>query len=264
MQGPCNDRLYTSLRRFFWDQRLRHSREVDFKRPSVADRRPRRRPRRLGGQPWPAHRLLPATGQGHGFNTIFRPNNPTTPTFPPPLATSDNVLELNLTQESLSFSPNLSSIPNRGSGTQGDIFLNGVPYLQQINDVTSLPANGIHFEPGMWLSVPVTTNPNEPATLARMASIPHGTTIVSQGVVLASVAGKPTIASIDITPFVGWPTDEQDPVREPDGHQQCDSPPAAKSGPLRRRRDDHAGDGHRPQHRAPRSNPASEPSRRPW
>ena len=99
------------------------------------------------------------------------------------------------------FSPNLGSIPNRGSGSQPDIFLNGVPYLQTINDVTSLPANGIHFEPGMWLSVPATKDPNEVATIARMASIPHGTTIVAQGTVIATLAGPPKILSIGMTPF---------------------------------------------------------------
>jgi hypothetical protein len=77
-----------------------------------------------------------------------------------------------------------------------------VPYLQTINDVTTTPATGIHFEPGMWLSVPATTTPNEPITLARMASIPHGTTIIAQGT-FATVNGKPTISSVDITPFVG-------------------------------------------------------------
>src|SRR6516162_2919492 len=45
-------------------------------------------------------------------------------------------------------------------------------------DVTSGSATGIHFEPGLWLAVPATTNPNEPFTVARMASIPHGTTLI--------------------------------------------------------------------------------------
>ena len=140
---------------------------------------------------------------GKGFNTIFRPDNTTTPTpFNPPI-TSDNVLELNLTEEIFSFSNSLGSIPNRGTGTQGDIFLNGVPYLQTINDVTTLPPTGIHFEPGIWLSVPATTIPNEPVTVARMASIPHGTTIVAQGVMAIAVNGKPTIHAVDITPFPG-------------------------------------------------------------
>jgi hypothetical protein len=41
------------------------------------------------------------------------------------------VLELNLTQEILSFSPSPGSVPNRGE-VQGDISLNGVSCLQTI------------------------------------------------------------------------------------------------------------------------------------
>jgi hypothetical protein len=194
MTNPASEAVLSALSEF-------KIREVDLKRPSVQARAATAQaPVPL---PAPLGPLTAFTGNwvGQGFNTIFRPNNTATPTFPPPLSTSDNVLELNLTQESLSFSPNLSSIPNRGSGAQGDIFLNGVPYLQTINDVTSPPANGIHFEPGMWLSVPATNNPKEPVTIARMASIPHGTTIVAQGVVLATVAGKPKIEPVGMTPF---------------------------------------------------------------
>ena len=112
------------------------------------------------------------------------------------------MLELNLTLETLSFSPSLGSVPNRASGAQADIFLNGVPYLQTISDVTvpSQPV-GIHFEPGLWLAVPTSTDPTEGATVARMASIPHGTTVEAQGTSFA-IAGKPTIAPVDITPFV--------------------------------------------------------------
>jgi hypothetical protein len=147
------------------------------------------------------------TFTGQGFNTIFRPDSTATPTpMPGPVNTTDpadNVLELNLTDETLSFSSSLGSIPNRGSGAQADAFLNGVPYLQSINDVTSGAPIGIHFEPGIWLSVPPTTNPAEPVTVARMASIPHGTTIVAQGVALPAINGKPTIGAVDITPFIG-------------------------------------------------------------
>jgi hypothetical protein len=54
------------------------------------------------------------TFRGSGFNTIFRPDNKQTPTpLPVPVNGSDNVLELNLTQETLSFSPSLGSVPNR-------------------------------------------------------------------------------------------------------------------------------------------------------
>jgi len=72
------------------------------------------------------------------LNTIFRPDNTVTPTPLPFPVTGDNILELNLTAETLSFSPALGSIPNRGTNPQGDIFLNGVPYLQKVDDITSM------------------------------------------------------------------------------------------------------------------------------
>jgi hypothetical protein len=45
-----------------------------------------------------------------------------------------------------------------------------------------------------------TTDPAEGPTLVRMASIPHGTTIVAQGT-SSTTSGKPTIPTVDITPF---------------------------------------------------------------
>jgi hypothetical protein len=140
---------------------------------------------------------------GSGFNTIFRPQNPASPTaLPVPQPESDNILELNLTSEVLSFSNSLGSVPNRGR-LMPDIFLNAVPYLQTISDVTD-PVNpvAIHFEPGLWLAVPATTDPADVATLVRMASIPHGTTIQAQGNAPAAgpTAGKPNIPPLGITP----------------------------------------------------------------
>lgn len=124
------------------------------------------------------------TFAGHGFNLIFRPNSANGTTFPiavkppPPAVPNDNVLEINLTSETLSFSPSIGSVPNRGFGGQGDIFLNGVPYVQAISDVSD-PATGkadakpcaIHFEPGLWMHVPATTNdPVQGESLVRMVS----------------------------------------------------------------------------------------------
>jgi hypothetical protein len=159
-----------------------------------------------GAQPEPdlgAIGSFTGTFRGAGFNTIFRPQDfavTPTPLPNPAHGPDDNILELNLTEEILSFSPALGSIPNRGM-VQGDVFLNGVPYLQVINDVSdpNEPV-GIHFEPGVWLNVPPTTAPAEGVTLVRMASIPHGTTIEAQGTSLA-VAGGPLIEPVDITPF---------------------------------------------------------------
>lgn len=158
------------------------------------------------------------TFAGTGFNLIFRPNsgpttgttfpNPVTPT--PPAIPNNNVLELNLTSEILSFSKAIGSVPNRGLDTQGDIFLNGVPYVQVISDVTNPVTgmadgkpSGIHFEPGLWMHVPATTSdPVLGESLARMGSIPHGTTINAQCLApTTSSAGPPSIPSVDITPF---------------------------------------------------------------
>jgi len=138
---------------------------------------------------------------GSGFNTIFRPDNNKTPTVLPVPVSQDNILELNLTSESLSFSPSLGNVPNRGTTPQGDIFLNGVPYLQAINDVTTGQSIGIHLEPGLWMFVPSTTDPAEGQTVVRMASIPHGTTILAQGTA-KTINGVPTIPSVNITPFI--------------------------------------------------------------
>ncbi|MGA8441691.1 MAG: heme-binding protein [Candidatus Sulfotelmatobacter sp.] len=145
---------------------------------------------------------------GNGFNTIFRPDSSATPTplpnpIPPPPPPRDNILELNLTSESLSFSPRLGSVPNRGTGAQPDAFLNGVPYLQTISDITIHGESvGIHVEPGIWIHVPATTIPQLGETVTRMASIPHGATIEAQGLVDPAKPGPPTIAAVDITPSV--------------------------------------------------------------
>jgi hypothetical protein len=160
---------------------------------------------------------------GNGFNMIFRPRPKvdTTPfPIPPPTeGVNDNVLELNLTTEQLTFGRTIGKIPNRGLGlnSQADIFLGGLPYLQTIQDVTN-PVTGrgdranpvdIHFEPGMWLNVPATTSPANKPSVVRMASIPHGTTINAQSfsppkaaTVLGGQAGGPTFAVLDTTPFV--------------------------------------------------------------
>jgi len=133
---------------------------------------------------------------GSGLNTIWRPNQPATG--------SDRFLEINVTQEILEFEVIPGTIPNRGL-LQGDLFMTGVRYLQQISDANVKdPATGddagLHIEPGLWLSVPVTTNPTVPATVARLASIPHGTTIVAQGLA-STVAAGPVVPTVTITPF---------------------------------------------------------------
>ena len=139
---------------------------------------------------------------GQGFNMIWRPN------FGGQSGAKDFFLELNLTQETLSFTDITGSgqnigIANRGA-LQPDILLGGIAYLQQVTDRIS--GVGQHFEPGVWINVPSTTNPPAPASVSRMGSIPHGTTINLEGVVFTAPA--PFIADTTITPFsVGSPDD---------------------------------------------------------
>ncbi|OHE90498.1 hypothetical protein CORC01_14202 [Colletotrichum orchidophilum] len=150
------------------------------------------------------------TFTGRGFNTIFRPHSTTSPTplkITPVLPQGfipDNILQLNITHETQVFAPGLGDVPNRGLMKQQDIDLNGVPYTQTIYDITEPEPKPpvIHFEPGLWMHVPETTIPKLKTSLARMASIPHGTTINAQCFSDPSFSvGAPTIPTVSITPF---------------------------------------------------------------
>src|SRR5271165_3305363 len=135
---------------------------------------------------------LTGTWSGTGFNAIWRPSQ---------LAIGqDRFLELNLTSETLEFDPIAGPIPNRGL-LQPDIQMGGLRYLQQISDANfQPPSNGLHLEPGLWLNVPATTNPAVSASVVRLASIPHGTAVLAQGVA-SQASGGPTIPPINLNPF---------------------------------------------------------------
>ena len=142
---------------------------------------------------------LPGKWVGTGFNQIWRPFRsaqlpPSGPNSPP---NQDRFLELNLTNETLEFEAIQGPIPNRGL-LQGDISMFGVTYLQKVSDIKT---GGIHIEPGIWASVPKTLDPAEGPTVARLASIPHGTTILAQGTSFP-LNGPPLIGDASITPFV--------------------------------------------------------------
>ena len=137
---------------------------------------------------------------GRGFNVIWRPDHRPGP---------NRFLELNVTSELLEFTPITGPIPNRGF-LQPDINMFGLTYLQQISDANvkdaNLKAAGLHIEPGLWAVVPKTSDPNEVPTVARLASIPHGTAIVAQGTASTSAAA-PNIPDIGIKPFtIGDPS----------------------------------------------------------
>jgi hypothetical protein len=145
---------------------------------------------------------LAGSWSGQGFNAIWRPHT----------GASDHFLELNLTNDQIDLEVINGNIPNRGL-VQGQIFMHGLTYLQQISDanvkVNGVPA-GLHIEPGLWINVPSLTDPREPAAVARLASIPHGTTILVQGVT-ATAAGGPSFPSVSLTPFnIGHPNQTVD------------------------------------------------------
>jgi hypothetical protein len=134
--------------------------------------------------------LLPGTWTGHGFNTIWRPHHPSNP--------QDRFLELNLTTEKIVFTKINGPIPNRGL-LMPDINMFGITYMQQISETSS--GVGLHIEPGIWAKVPPTSNPHEPQTVVRMASIPHGTVILAQGTTEFINGGPPNIPANNIIPF---------------------------------------------------------------
>ena len=113
---------------------------------------------------------LEGTWKGHGFNAIWRPHHPASP------RTASS--ELNRTNETLVFSKINGAIPNRGLANP-DIDMFGLTYLQQIAEAST--GDGLHIEPGIWATVPHTTDPSVPPTVVRMASIPHGTVILGPG-----------------------------------------------------------------------------------
>ena len=118
---------------------------------------------------------LAGSWKGHGFNLIARPDFHDK---------TDLYLQLNQTREHLKFDPIGSSIPNRGFG-QDDIELFGLTYLQQITDAGHDGA--LHIEPGIWVTQPPTTFPPETAPppgqlVARMGSIPHGNSLLAEGI----------------------------------------------------------------------------------
>lgn len=135
---------------------------------------------------------LAGNWSGRGFNAIWRPHR----------GASDHFLELNVTSDRIDLEVINGQIPNRGLVT-AQIFMHGLTYLQQISDA-NVKVNGalagLHIEPGVWINVPPTADPREPATIARMASIPHGTTILIQGTA-KTAAGGPSIPAVSLTPF---------------------------------------------------------------
>src|SRR3954447_8692720 len=130
-------------------------------------------------------KALEGTWKGHGFNAIWRPHH----------GNQDRFLELNMTDETLAFTRINGPIPNRGLAMH-DINMFGLTYMQQISE--SSTGAGLHIEPGIWATVPKTSDPSVAASVVRMASIPHGTVILAQGEASVHQGGPQAIPDTNI------------------------------------------------------------------
>jgi hypothetical protein len=166
--------------------------------------------------------FLPGAWTGTGFNAIWRPDN----SKPPENSLVHRFLELNLTNDSFDFQVIPGVVPNRGLNEQEDLNLYGLHYLQRVSDAdpapspTVLPAGysqtagqALHIEPGLFMKVPggsqVENVPGiegtlDQSTIVRMASIPHGVTVMMRGPDPGSkpIPGGPNIPAL--LPFAGY------------------------------------------------------------
>ena len=134
---------------------------------------------------------LPGRWTGRGFNLIGRParqGDSGNPAF---------FLELNATRETLEFVAIGGDIPNRGE-IEKTALLHAVHYLQSVTDCVT--DTGIHKEPGLWVHVPATAE-NSSETYVRLASIPHGDSLLAQSTFFTTVKTGPTIKSVNALPF---------------------------------------------------------------
>jgi hypothetical protein len=137
---------------------------------------------------------------------MWRPDNPQSA----PFSQIKRYLELNLTSETFDFRVIPGVVPNRGLNPQTDLSLYGLHYLQRVTDADKPPfstaGQGLHLEPGLFMNVPASQEPAVAASIVRMASIPHGVSLLMQGPTPSTtpVKGPPTIPPI--YPIAGMPT----------------------------------------------------------
>ncbi len=165
--------------------------------------------------------FLTGSWRGPGFNAIWRPDNPESDPITTPPGQTKRFLELNLTHDSFDFHVIPGVVPNRGLNPQTDLSLYGLHYLQRVSDADPSPGpkvkppgysttakQALHIEPGLFMNVPASEQPDAGDTpivnkdaIVRMASIPHGVTVLMQGPNPGTKprTGKPHIPPL--TPF---------------------------------------------------------------
>ena len=174
--------------------------------------------------------FLTGSWSGNGFNSIWRPDN----TQPPENSSIRRFLELNLTKETLDFRVIPGVVPNRGVANQADLNLYGLHYLQRVTDADPPPfstaGQALHIEPGLFMSVPASEVPENPASIVRMASIPHGVSVLMQG---PNPGTQPTLGPPlipPIYPIAGLPVFNPPAGALGLGIQPVDIPPPAGDG----------------------------------
>lgn len=172
---------------------------------------------------------LAGSWAGKGFNQIWRPDN----TQPPENSKIRRFLELNRTSEAFQFDVIPGVVPNRGVADQPDLSLFGLHYLQQVSDADDPPfstaGQALHIEPGFFMNVPASITPPNPASIVRLASIPHGVSLLFQGDAPSAdpVPGPPNIPPIFPIPELPTFTPETPPFTQPPG-----PPIPPPTGPL--------------------------------
>ena len=151
---------------------------------------------------------------------IWRPN------FGGEFGPNDFFLQLMFTEETLSFNDITGlGIANR-SLFEHTVRLGGAGYVQTIKD--SFDGSDQHFETGVWMRVPGTSDPQEPEMVVRMGSIPHGTTINLQGT--ATKTNQPDFGLASIVPFtIGSDDDGQTGLVSTPFQNEMDLTKASKS-----------------------------------
>jgi hypothetical protein len=129
---------------------------------------------------------LTGTWMGSGFSLVSLPD----PGKDPPFR-----LKLNATKEILTFTSVGAKIPD----APGIKFV-GLHYFQQISDAPTSAA--LHLEPGLWLPIPDTKNPPHEATVVRLSTIPHGTSLLAQGIA-PSTCEKDSLSDCKVEPQIG-------------------------------------------------------------
>jgi hypothetical protein len=131
---------------------------------------------------------LTGTWVGKGFNLVSVPTKDGSGPLPFRLL-------VNSTEETLVVAPIGGPIPNRGSKDDDTFFL-GLHYLQRVSDGETNA--GLHVETGLWLNLP---EANGQPVLSRLASVPHGDSVMSLGTAETTTTEVPSIPAVVSAPF---------------------------------------------------------------